>query len=327
MKKIWLSLVTGALLLSTAPQAQAAEYPLHEYAEIFTGEVAMTKKLYQDFPGATIEVTRFERFATTLVVHINREAFLAADKSMLPEEEVALISLVLASTNPASHIALEITATIRDNEHTLGVAIIKDGTIMHKGEPTITPLKRYQRVINPAFTDIEHHANEAAIYRLARLGIVTGANQLFNPGDPISRAQFAVMLHRTIPNTDAFEHNPFSDLNQHWAQENIVTMYAFGIVKGLTTFNPGQDITRAQAAIMLARYITVLGIDVSSFDTSAPFEDITKLDGEAQQAIGLMYHLGIINGVNDTTFNPRGKLTRAQMAKILDGILHLPITN
>ena len=67
MKKIWLSLVTGALLLSTAPQAQAAEYPLHEYAEIFTGEVAMTKKLYQDFPGATIEVTRFERFLLHLL--------------------------------------------------------------------------------------------------------------------------------------------------------------------------------------------------------------------------------------------------------------------
>ncbi|HEY9571300.1 MAG TPA: hypothetical protein VIR26_09895, partial [Metalysinibacillus sp.] len=168
MKKLWLSLLTGAVLVSASP-AEATNAPLYEYAEVFTGEAAITKKLYHNFPGATIEVTRMERFATTIIVHIDRAAFLAADKSKLPEEDVALISLVLASTNASSRVALEIASTISGNTHTMNVAVIRDGAVMHKGEPTITTLQRYQGVINPLFTDIAKNANADAIRRLARL--------------------------------------------------------------------------------------------------------------------------------------------------------------
>ncbi|HJH11914.1 MAG TPA: S-layer homology domain-containing protein [Metalysinibacillus jejuensis] len=323
MKKLWLSLLAGTLFM-TAPSAQAAS-PLHEYAEVFTGEVAILKDTYRDFPGAKIEVPRFERFASTTLVHIDRGQFLAADKTGLPEEDVALISLVLASTNPSTKITLEITTTIEGNTQTMDVAVIRDGTVMHKGEPTVTPLKRYSGVINPSFTDISHHPNAPAIYRLARLGIVTSTKNQFNPGDPITRAQFAAMLYRTIPNTAPFKDNPFTDITTHWAKDDIVTMYAFDVVKGLTKFNPGNAITRAQAAVMIARYLDMLGIDLTQIPRTSPFEDVVKLHSENQEAIGLMYQLGIINGTSPTTFNPGGQLTRAQMAKILDGILYLPI--
>lgn len=324
MKKLWLSLLTGAVLVGASP-VEAAKAPLHEYAEIFTGEAAITKKLYEGFPGATIEVTRMERFATTIIVHIDRATFLAADKSKLPEEDVALISLVLASTNASSRVALEIASTIAGNTHTMNVAVIRDGAVMHKGEPTITTLQRYQGIINPLFTDIAKNANADAIRRLARLGIITGTTQLFNPNDAITRSQFTAMLHRTVPNTEPFEANPFIDINKHWAKDDIVTMYSFGVVKGLNKFNPGDAITRAQAAVMIARYIDMLGIDVSKVARTSPFTDLTKLQLENRNAIGLMYNLGIIRGTSATTYNPAGQLTRAQMAKILDGILHLEV--
>lgn len=325
MKRWMQGALLGAGLVFFSTQTDASAMTLHERAEVFTGETIAIPTLFGAIPGVTVEIAMNDRFKQHIIVHIDRALFKSTSHEGLPEEEVALIALVLASTPEHAKVALEFESYIVQNEHIFKTILVVDQT-KHISDEERTELARYKRIVNPQFTDIEALESREAILRLARLGIVTGTtSQTFTPNAPITRAQFSAMLRRTIPNTEPFLHSPFTDLETAWTKEDIVTLYSFGIVKGLPVFNPGNSITRSQSAVMIKRYLQALDLDISTIATTSPFIDIKDLALENQEAIGLMYQLGIIKGKSPEHFDPHGKLTRAQMAKILDGILQLSI--
>lgn len=103
--------------------------------------------------------------------------------------------------------------------------------------------------------------------------------------------------------------NPFKDISNDANKEAILSLYNLGIVKGQDNFNPNNNITRSQFALMVAR---ALGV---SSTTDAGFKDTAKLDVEAVQAINALAEAGIVKKADN--FNPNDTLTRQQAAVMI----------
>lgn len=113
----------------------------------------------------------------------------------------------------------------------------------------------------------------------------------------------------------------FSDTKDYWAATYVDYLYSSGITTGYVdgTFRPNQNITRAQFAVMLYRY---LGLDESAYaHVTLPFADNSKIPDYAIPAVKALYTEGVINGSTGTDgklyFNPNASLTRAQAATMI----------
>ena len=113
----------------------------------------------------------------------------------------------------------------------------------------------------------------------------------------------------------------FTDTKGYWGANYVEFLYTSGITTGYAdgTFRPGQNITRAQFAVMLYRY---LGLDESKYaDVVLPFADTNKIADYAVPAIKALYTEGVINGTTGKDgklyFNPNSSLTRAQAATMI----------
>lgn len=169
------------------------------------------------------------------------------------------------------------------------------------------------------FKDIANNGNKDAIINLYNKGIFKAADK-FNPGNNLKRSQFALMLNRALK-LDVPAKANFSDIAKYDAETKtaINALNGYGIINGktATTFAPGQDITRKQAALMIYRLLEKNGYKASG--EAAKFSDMPK-EVEASKAISELNKLGIISGF-EGKFNPENKLTRSQMAKILNNTL------
>lgn len=169
------------------------------------------------------------------------------------------------------------------------------------------------------FKDIANNGNKDAIINLYNKGIFKAADK-FNPGNNLKRSQFALMLNRALK-LDVPAKANFSDIAKYDAETKtaINALNGYGIINGktATTFAPGQDITRKQAALMIYRLLEKN--DYKASGEAAKFSDMPK-EVEASKAISELNKLGIISGF-EGKFNPENKLTRSQMAKILNNTL------
>ena len=90
---------------------------------------------------------------------------------------------------------------------------------------------------------------------LANIGIFGGyPDGSFRPDAYITRAEFAAICAR-IDGEDADETAEYSDIDGHWAADEISRVAELGWVKGYTdgTFRPNQQITRAEAMAVINR--------------------------------------------------------------------------
>lgn len=112
----------------------------------------------------------------------------------------------------------------------------------------------------------------------------------------------------------------FSDLQDYWAAPYADFLYTAGITSGYSdgTFRPNQNISRAQFAVMLYRY---LRLDEGLYaDVALPFADLGALGEYALPAVRALYALGVITGTQrdgQLYLDPNGSLTRAQAAAMI----------
>ncbi len=117
------------------------------------------------------------------------------------------------------------------------------------------------------------------------------------------------------PQTAAAATSPFKDINQYSSHyDNILKLYSQGAISGYpdNTFRPYQNVTRGQAAKMLA---TVLNLDLKNVQDPY-FKDVPK-SSEYYKYIAALQNAGIMSGYSNGTFMPNEVMTRGQLAKIL----------
>lgn len=165
--------------------------------------------------------------------------------------------------------------------------------------------------------------------------IMTGyANKpLFGTSDPLTREQFATMLYR-VAGEPGVTYNPnlFSDVPNGKFYSNAVTWCAqngivTGYVKdGVSTgmFGVGDRIERQQLAVMLYRYASFQGKDISARADTDSFPDKGKISTYAQDAISWCVGHGILGGkqlADGNYLDPKGQATRAECAAMIQRYL------
>lgn len=113
--------------------------------------------------------------------------------------------------------------------------------------------KQYDRSDN-GFSDVPAGKWYAvAVSTLANAGAIKGySNGTFQPGKPITRAEFVTIL-TGIYGANTSKGMPFADVGSAWCHDAVATAYANGWVGGYAdgTFHPNQTITRAEAVTIL----------------------------------------------------------------------------
>jgi len=127
----------------------------------------------------------------------------------------------------------------------------------------------------------------------------------------MTRAEFcalAVALYEKMTGQEIAGRISFTDTNDI----NVEKMAAVGVVNGTSPgkFTPNGNLTREQAATMLARLASA--IDKPFPKTSATFDDKGTISDWALEAVGQVQGAGIMNGASPDKFSPKGVYTREQ---------------
>jgi subtilisin family serine protease len=169
------------------------------------------------------------------------------------------------------------------------------------------------------FNDIDNHWAKNEIIDVYQRKWLRGVSPTkFAPKDNLTRAQAAVILTRMLHLTTS-KNRGFSDVpSNHWAAYEINAVAEHKIMQGRTStsFEPKEIVTREEFAVILDRVFIQKNIISAKEQSQAPFQDIDESHWSAN-SISRISQLGIINGVTPTKFQPKGKLTRAQMAVML----------
>lgn len=177
------------------------------------------------------------------------------------------------------------------------------------------------------FKDINNNQNKKVIEELASRYIVNGtAPGYYNPNGSLTRAEFSAMLVRGlgIDNSGAYD-GVFNDVKEKdWFAKDVYALYSTGIIKGVTPtkFKPNSPLTRQQAAVMLNRALEYLDVEKSEIE-KLDFNDAAKISEDAKPAVATMKTLGIFSGKPGNNFDPQAKLTRSEMAKVLQKTLEI----
>lgn len=163
-----------------------------------------------------------------------------------------------------------------------------------------------------------------AIDNLCKKGIVSGDGKgNFMPQNNVTRAEFSAMLVRLMGISDETASVTFDDVHpDDWFYVYVASAKKAGIINGRseTLFSPDDNITRAEAVIMIHNVLKSKGCDFSGAE-SAEFADISVLDDITREKILQTASLGIIKGRNTNAFAPYDNLTRAEAAVIINRII------
>lgn len=108
--------------------------------------------------------------------------------------------------------------------------------------------------------------------------------------------------------------NPFVDIDNHWAKDEILETYYAGLFKGITKtqFAPENTMTRAMFVTVLYRMAGEPQVDGLTTD----FTDLAE--GEYYvPAVAWAVEEGITNGISQTQFAPNKALSRQELATML----------
>lgn len=140
---------------------------------------------------------------------------------------------------------------------------------------------------------------------------------LFKPENPITRAEMAAMLVKTVEMKEAGQAIRFSDVPAgHWAVEAIAKAYRMGLMQGYAdgSFKPEKPVTRAE--------ITAIAVKLMKSAAGQRGAGFSDTAGHwAEQAIQAAQAAGIVSGYADGSFRPTALVTRAEAVTVLNRAL------
>jgi hypothetical protein len=167
------------------------------------------------------------------------------------------------------------------------------------------------------FIDIVDHWSEDAVCRLYNLGVVEGRNERnFYPNDNVTRAEFLKISLLNLGYNVSSSGTDFSDVKSgSWYYRYVTFAESKGFVDGYKdgTFRPNEDISRAEAVVLIMKMARISSVNTSS--TTNRFSDVDSDDWFAS-AVAVAVGNGIVEGYGDGSFRPKSKLSRAEAASM-----------
>ena len=181
---------------------------------------------------------------------------------------------------------------------------------------------------NVCYADMEGNEAYVSALLLREEGIMSGVQvgnqQFFYPDQAVSRVEFLVMAMNAagiseVPQADAtvfWDDDQIPDAMKGYVAAAYEMKYISGTLKdGKLCFMPNEEITRAQAAVMLSNIVGLCDVAVTP-----TFADGSDIPTWAVEAVYSLNAAGIMNG-QDGYITPSAAVTRAQSAQMLAATL------
>lgn len=173
---------------------------------------------------------------------------------------------------------------------------------------------------NRTFVDLVEGWAKAPILSINEKGWMIGTRDFyFEPNRALTRAEAASLLVRVLELKNTYSYIPyFEDIPyNHWAKKDIEIAIQHKLMEGLGNqrFAPDESLTREEMATLLTRLLKIS----PSRDVKNPFKDIDSSSWSYPYIVSMAKE-NIFQGYEDETFRPKEKVTRAQMASLLDRI-------
>lgn len=182
-------------------------------------------------------------------------------------------------------------------------------------------------VLSP-FRDLDGHWAAGSVMSLyySKPPLVNGVSaNYFGVNENLTRAQLAALLNRVLDKAEQptaeeklqVGNRAYTDIGpEHWAYSEVYRAAGRGIISGYPdgTVRPDAYVTRAEAAVMLAR---VLGEGSPGGLGAAAYQDMQDY-GWAAASVAELSRLGLMNGVAKDSFAPGKFMTRGEGAAVID---------
>lgn len=173
------------------------------------------------------------------------------------------------------------------------------------------------------FTDVDAEAYAWAVEgidELVKAGIIVGVTDTtFEPETKTTRAHFVAMVMRAANAINEEAKASYADVaTDFWGYKEIASAEALGALKIFgENFEPEKVITREEMAYVLHEVAAALNIELAETETAEEFSDAASIAEEAAECVTALQKAGILHGMGDGTFMPKGETTRAQAAKVV----------
>lgn len=158
-----------------------------------------------------------------------------------------------------------------------------------------------------------------AISNLYVKGIINGRSETkFAPNENVKREEFVKMLVQMAGIEVLPCENQFTDVAAGaWYENYVNAAYNNDIVKGIGNgeFGVGRNISREDMCVMAYNTLIKTGIELPAGTDS--FSDESDISEYAKAPVKALNRAGVVNGVGENLFNPKGNATRAEAAVII----------
>ena len=169
-------------------------------------------------------------------------------------------------------------------------------------------------------SDIAGHWAESVITQWQNKGLIQGYEDgTFKPGNTITRAEFVTLMNNAKGFWSEGSIN-FSDVkNGSWFYSAVARAVAAGYVKGYSdgSFKPGNTITRAEAAVMIANAARLSANEAGAYR----FTDVGSIPAWARGSVGAVVAAGYMTGYPDGSFDANASISRAEAVSSLNRML------
>lgn len=159
-----------------------------------------------------------------------------------------------------------------------------------------------------------------SILKMKNMNIMVEVNNgMFYPEKHVTRAEAVQYIYNTLKIERTTSTNfLFEDVPQDASYRDAVyTLASLGVIQNTNKFNPNEELTRAQLCKMIALAFNIV-VDEKN---SSNFRDVTSTHW-AKNYIESLADVEILKGTGKDIFSPKGNVTRAQIATILDRSLN-----
>ncbi|WP_158289495.1 S-layer homology domain-containing protein [Paenibacillus flagellatus] len=227
---------------------------------------------------------------------------------------------------------------------TTAVVVDPDGTVRHVPTRVTQEGGTYQAKVNSLtnsayavvwhpveFADVASHWAKDAVNDIGSRMIANGTGEgTFAPDREVTRAEFAAILARGLGLKPQSGTNSFADVKAgDWYEGAVEAAYAYGLIGGFEdgTFRAEESITREQAMTIVARAMGITGLDAKSSSASSglrleAYADADNVAEWARSAAADCLQAGLVNGRSADELAPQGPMTRAEVAVIVQRLLH-----
>lgn len=182
-------------------------------------------------------------------------------------------------------------------------------------EPAIQPTPELTKVASPQETGVaDWLITDDHIAYLS--GYDSDGVKTIRPTGNITRAEVAMIFYRLLLDKNPAAEKNFTDVKDGaWYATAVRVLASKGIISGYAggDFRPNDQITRAEFAAIATRFAKAVGGKVDFVDV--------KTGHWAYSNIATAAKYGWVNGYSDGSFAPSGKITRAEVATIVNHML------